>query len=398
MMPELPPEVTRPRRLAETAAAALGTGPGRSTLAAQRRALMQAADELQSRRWPRWGWFAAAALLATLGAMVLLLRAPPELATFEGRALSEGQIMRAGPGSAGQLSLSDGTRVQLSSGTAVVLSELSSSRTRLTLRGGSVAAHVSKRPNRAFSVVAGAYEVRVVGTVFSVVLEGQDVSVQVTEGKVLVRGGKLPDAGVLLAAGQRFDTRTQHLQPRTEGSPPPATPVASTAQERSSAPAIVTPKTSWSELSRSGRYREALELAEQLGFEQLTRTLGDDDLLLLANTARFAGDGARAKLAFKSIRSRFSGRPAAGLSALYLARIAEAHDHDPAAAARWLRLFLAEAPRSEMAPGARASLIDIALKRGNQAEARSAAADYLAHHPKGPHAGQARALLDPTQE
>jgi hypothetical protein len=390
---DLPPHVESCRPVADAAGEVLGDGPGRSTLALQRAAFLKAAVLPDTRGIPRWTWLSLPAALGLACAVVLLLRRPAALATYDGRELGEHELVRSRAGVREPLSLSDGSALKLSTDTQLELTELSGSRARLTLRHGSVAANVQKVPGRVFSIFAGAYEVRVVGTTFDVDYRGDELAVGVSEGKVLVRGGKLPGSGTLLGPGQRFDTRRLASAAPPEEKLSPEESVASSARPTVVAPSASAPKPSWSELSRDGRYREALLLAEQLGFERLTRTLGDEELLLLANTARFAGDSTRAKLAFGAIRTRFAGRPVAKLSALYLARVAESHDHDPAAAVRWLRVFLAEAPNSDMAPGARASLIDIALKRGNQAEARSAAADYLTHHPRGPHASQAQAVL-----
>jgi hypothetical protein len=390
------PDIEASARIAGAAGAVLSDGPGRSTLAVQRAAFLAAARRADAPRPPRlarWVWSSAAAVAAVTCVVALLLR-PPVLATYGSDHLREHAVVRSRPDASGPLTLADGTALKLSADTELELTELSGTRASVTLRRGSVVANVRKIRGRVFSIFAGAYEVRVVGTTFDVAFQGSDLSVGVTEGKVLVLGGKLLGNGTLLGPGQRLDTRHLASALQLPGNTTSSEKVGSdTALQASSPPSETTPKVSWDQLSRSGRYREALSVAEQLGFERLTRTLGEGDLLVLANTARFAGDSTRARLALGRIRSRFPERPVATLAALYLARVAENQDHDPAAAVRWLRVYLAEAPNGDMAPGARASLIDVALKQGNQAEARKAAADYLEHHPQGPHASQARAVL-----
>ncbi len=97
----------------------------------------------------------------------------------------------------------------------------------------------------------------------------------------------------------------------------------------------------------------------------------------------------KAQRAFLSIRQRFPGRPGAALSAFYLARLAEDQDQNLDEAARWLRTFLGESPSGDLAASARAKLLGLLIRKGDRAGARTAAADYLEHHPSGPHAAGA---------
>ena len=71
----------------------------------------------------------------------------------------------------------------------------------------------------------------------------------------------------------------------------------------------------WSTLAKQGMYKDALALAEQIGFDALVSTLGEDDLLLLANAARYSGDASRAHQAQLKLRERFAGRRSAALAA-----------------------------------------------------------------------------------
>ena len=215
---------------------------------------------------------------------------------------------------------------------------------------------------------------RVVGTRFSVDWQrrSRTLKVEVKEGRVLVSGGDLPGEGVALDAGARLER--QH---EANVEPPSAPPARSEAEaERGNAaraadsalegvrPAstdVVTRNepnqpqatpgnaTSFVGLANKGKYREAMELAEKQGFDKLSATLPENDLVTLANAARFSGNGARAREALLRLRQRFPGRPAAELAALYLARVAEDLEHRPSEAARWLRVFLQESPSDDLA-------------------------------------------------
>jgi TolA-binding protein len=127
--------------------------------------------------------------------------------------------------------------------------------------------------------------------------------------------------------------------------------------------------------------------------ERLSRELPAKDLLLLANTARYAGSSSEARGALLKLRERFPRTPSATHAALLLASQAEDRDKDFGEAERWLRTFLTESPRGELAAGARARLLAMLLKRGAQAEAEQVARDYLRLHPNGQHVARARAVL-----
>ncbi len=393
-------EVERPKQLGRLLGSALGAGPGRATLAAQRVAILDAAEGLRTHRHrfdPRAFALLVPVLLAAVALLFVMLRSPAELsARYGDRPLEQSELAVAEGSGDHAVAFSDGSRLQLEPAARVELTEVSTERARLTLRGGTLHARIQKHTGRTWSVHAGPYEVRVVGTQFSVSWRAQALSVTVAEGKVLVFGSGLPAAGHALVAGDRLERREvpapadQRLPPTPEENAPAREPRAAASASASSAPA----KETWVALAGKAKYKEALALARQQDFEHLLETLNDNDLLLLSNVARYAGDAARAKAALRKLRARFPGSRAAGLSALYLARVAETQDHDLSEASRWLRQFLKEAPAEDLASGARASLIDMALKLGDRAQARVAAAEYLRFHPSGPHASQARALVD----
>jgi hypothetical protein len=150
-------------------------------------------------------------------------------------------------------------------------------------------------------------------------------------------------------------------------------------------------------LAQAGKYRDALALAEQGGFERVIGELPEGELLALGNAARYVGSAERARQAMTALRNRFAGRPAAGLAALYLAKIAEQLDKKPTEAARWLRVFLSESPTGNLAADARADLLSILLSSGDTAGATAVARDYLRYHPNGPIADRARVLVSHSE-
>jgi TolA-binding protein len=389
-------------------ARALGTGPARSTIVARRQAVLAAmlteADRSGAAVWKsRWVLGLAAAGLGVLLVAVLLVKPTGEgelSAKLGSRLLPQESEVSASTRQV--IEFTDGSHLSLEPAARIELSELSTSRARIELREGQLSASIRKGTGRTWTISAGPFEVRVVGTQLEVRWnhELQKFGVSVTEGKILVFGRDLPPAGLPLEAGGRFE---RQLSPAAVESPADdAVPTAAVA----SAPALAshaTPKAEarsisteadWSKLANEGQYKRALELADRAGFERLTRELGANDLLLLANTARFAGDFARARVALLALRQRFPRGSAAPLSALYLAQIAETRDKNPAEVARWLSTFLNESPNGGLAADARARLLSILLKQGDRARARAVAADYLKFHPDGTYAEKARNVID----
>ncbi|HWB80822.1 MAG TPA: tetratricopeptide repeat protein, partial [Nannocystaceae bacterium] len=148
----------------------------------------------------------------------------------------------------------------------------------------------------------------------------------------------------------------------------------------------------WRALPADGRYRDALAAAESLGFATLCTSLPDDQLLRLADVARFARRPARAIEALDAVRTRFADSDAAATAAFERGRIALAQKA-PDEAAKWLALYLRERPDGALVREATGRLIE-ALQGARQLdEARDVARDYLARYPNGPHADLATRVI-----
>lgn len=383
-------------------AAGLGDGPSRATLAAQRVRVMEMAQRsFRPRRRPnlRALVFAFVPLAAAVAALVLFLgRERAFEAKFRGSGIAANARLTSGESSPETLDFSDGSEVVLEPRALATLSELTPKHAGLRLEGGKVSASIHKHPGMTWTVTAGPYAVHVVGTRFSVEWNAgsRAFEVLVREGRVRVTGGDLPPEGVLVDSGGRLERRP----PAPSPDPAAASNVAARPDEREpsvektvDASPSASGRAAISALAVKGKYKEALALAERQGFDRLVNELPENELLLLANAARYSGDASRARLALLKLRSRFAGRPAAELAALYLAKIAEDMTHEPREAVRWLRTFLQSSPSGDLAAGARASLMSLLLRSGDEVSARAVAQDYLRYHANGPHADEARALV-----
>jgi hypothetical protein len=323
----------------------------------------------------------------------------PPTAHFDTAEVAAQVPLESGHKSTATLDFSDGSSVVFQEKASGTIEELSPEHTGLRLRQGRVEVSVKKKAGRTWTLRAGPYSVRVVGTRFSVDFdqERQRVFVAVTEGQVLVLGGGLPEAGVAVGAGGRLErqegadhARAAKLEAKQE---PPRRENESLEEEATQQNLKPIPPSkapvSWRERAREGSYQAALEAAKREGFQRLVQTLNDADLLLLANAARYAGDGGHARTALLGLRERFPGSAAASLAAFYRAR-----QSGPAtpAGVQWLRTYLREAPSGELAAAARVDLMNALLGMGDKQGARQIAAEYLRYHPSGPHAAKARDL------
>lgn len=395
--------MTRRRNLGDQLGAALETGPSRRTLAAQRQRLLTTVTKPS--RAPRLTLvFATCAALGLMAVLVARGRGQQNQAlqgAWQGRSLSESARVIAPAGRGDMLSFSDGSRVELGARAEIALSKLAPELARLELSHGHVDATIRKGTGRAWTFAAGPYSVRVVGTAFTVDWDAGSrlFAVNVREGKVLVTGGDLRQGGVLLGAGERLERRdlpAEQVEPAaSESQQTPDVPAPATPEPVSPRPdtAGSSSDDDFRSQAARGNYAAAIAAARRSGFERLEAELPAKDLLLLANTARYAGSSSEARGALLKLRARFPGSPSATHAALLLAAQAEDRDKNPNEAERWLRTFLLESPRGELAAGARGRLMAALLRRGARAEAEQVARDYLRLHPSGQHVAQAEAVL-----
>jgi hypothetical protein len=115
-------------------------------------------------------------------------------------------------------------------------------------------------------------------------------------------------------------------------------------------------------------------------------------LLLLGDTARLSGHVAEARQAYAALRQRVPGTAQAAVAAFSLARL-DLDRGQVGSGTRWLEVYLAEAPEGELSGAALGRLFELSARRGDSAATRDLAARYLARHPDGAHASEAKRLL-----
>jgi hypothetical protein len=407
-------------QLGNRLASALGEGPSTATRMKQRERLIQSVElglgepQCGSRR--RALVAALAFAVATIVLVVCGIRwshtQPAIHATWNGVSVYGPSVLEAATNRPQSLEFSEGSQVLLEPDTRLSLARISDRNADLTLDDGHILASIRKHTGVTWTFVAGPYRIGVVGTRFTVDwdCDRRQLRVAVREGRVKVSGGDLPHEGFVLDAGTTLErgaaadrvkpsVQTEVTAPAelnaTLSSPPRAPTKDLVGSAHLSHSNVAAP--TWSTLANQGKYHEALAVAEALGFDTLINEVSENDLLLLANAARYSGDTPRAHQAQLKVRERFAGRRSAALAAFYLARSGLDIEHRPDIAIHWFETFLSESPRGDLAALARAHLMSLWLNEGQREKARRIALDYLRYHPDGAQAAQARSLVQSDQ-
>jgi ferric-dicitrate binding protein FerR (iron transport regulator) len=345
-----------------------------------------------------------------------------------------------GPDS-GELALkfSDGSEVTLPARAEAHVDALDARGATVALEEGTVEVKVVHRDRTRWEVRAGKYQVRVTGTKFAAGWDSrrQTLTVTMHEGSVAVTGpgikqpmrvvtgqrlranaaaanseGQEPAVSIEdAAASETTLAPTPTVEPAREiapAAPPPveAQPAAAVprparevrvparsvhrAPERLAAPQkLARAEAGWRAAASRAQYREALTTAITEGFSEQCQRLGAEDVLLLGDVARLAGDLNRAEEAYQTAGRRFptADRPAYGLGLVAFRR------NDYATAARLFESYVKHSPRGALAQEAAGRLIEARLKAGDKSAAREAASAYLRTYPDGPSAAIARTTL-----
>jgi TolA-binding protein len=330
-----------------------------------------------------------------------------------------------------ELQFSDGSAVTLPPRAAAHVDALDRNGATLAIEEGTLEVSVIHRTHTRWQVQAGGYRIQVTGTRFAAGWDRQSRSLTVTmhEGSVLVSGPGLKEP-VRVVTGQRLrasasgaDLGLENVPaPSAELEAPAASPTPSAPAVRGSEPALAPPPTEiappmerapaprarrveavashagaptagdWRVQAARAEYHEALAAAVLEGWRAECARLGADDLVLLGDVARLAGDLDRAEEAYRSARRRF---PEADRPIYALGLIAFEGRHNYKLAGDLFGNYLRSFPRGPLAREAAGRLIESRLKAGDDSEARRAATAYLRDFPGGPHAALARRTVGP---
>jgi transmembrane sensor len=381
----------------------------------------------------RWSFALGSAGLCAAAAAILILRPHPLSFAIAGAA-GNGEVgaslvaLGARPL---ELHFSDGSAVTLPPRAKAHVDALDGQGATLAIEEGTLEVSVVHRARTHWQVRAGSYRIQVTGTRFAAGWDrrSQSLTVNMHEGSVLVSGPGLEEP-VRVVTGQRLQANAgganlgfeashdivarEEMAPLpdlgSEGAAPAPAPTLAPVPidlpaERNPAPARARhveamaaghagPPSPGDWRIQAGRaeYREALAAAVLEGWRAECGRLGADDLVLLGDVARLAGDLNRAEEAYRSARRRF---PEADRPSFALGLIAFEGRHDYRTAGDWFAGYLRSFPRGPLAREAAGRLIESRLKAGDDGRAREAASSYLRAFPDGPHAALARRTVTP---
>jgi transmembrane sensor len=302
------------------------------------------------------------------------------------------------------ITLTEGSRVELSPATRLEFATVREQAVRVFLKRGEASFDVTHVPERTFTVVTSPVEIAVRGTRFRVqVSDGPQgrVTVSVEQGRVEVRRSGSNETARLIAAGETWSIATEGSapapaasvspQPEPSASPPSVAPAPATGSvARPGASASSEASDQFSDLVKARKYREAYT---SLGPNGFSRELGQANarrLLELADAARLSGRPAEAARAFDRLRRTHRSDPRAGLAALELGRLRMDSLGDVSGALEAFTDAVALARSAAVREDAEARKVQALERLGDRAGCARARDAYLARYPAGVHAANTR--------
>jgi hypothetical protein len=384
-----------------------------------------AAARVRVRARLRWSVLVAALVgCVALGGLGLrALRAPAgvetepvALARIEGGKLLDGGYLSESGHSGVTLRFNEGSEFRLLPGARGRLRDVNGGGARLALEHGVASFHITRSPSHHWSVEAGPFSIAITGTEFSVSWDPQreQFGVRLRRGRVVISGPVLGEdlalrAGqaltVNLPAAETVITELRADDAESEASFPHASPPAtSAAPATTSSGKVEAPSAAssqavasasgrrWSEAMARGLWDRILGDVEREGVNATLQSASSEELVALADAARYRRRADLARSALLAQRRRFPGSPRA-LDALFLlGRVEELRASGRAAAIGWYDQYLSQAPAGTYASEALGRKMVLSSELGGPALARPLAEEYLRRFPRGSYAGAARAF------
>lgn len=291
-----------------------------------------------------------------------------------------------------RVELSDGSSLTLGAEALLRTLEASNRAFVAMLEAGRVEIEVEPNGPRRWVIECGEASVEVVGTKFSIDRRGPALTVEVTEGVVLVRSPSLPDRAKRLGAGESI---TLPGKEAARASPDPAPDTADAPSDPSTGDPAADPASAadWRALAQVGAYDEAYRALGQGGVAAKSAASDVDDLLALADVARLSGHPVEAVHPLEQIVAKHAGDGRAALAAFTLGRMQLDNLGRPAAAATSFARALSLGLPAGLAEDASARRVEALARAGDREGAKQAAEAYRAQFPNGHHGAAIEAWL-----
>ncbi len=338
--------------------------------------------------------------------------APALTYRVEGGSLVEGGYLRESGREGIKLSFVEGTEFILTPGTRSRLRSVDASGARIAIEHGTASFQVTPAPagDRRWQVDVGPFLVTVKGTVFTVSWDAatEKFELKLRHGRVTV-SGPVTGGEIALRAGQRLLIDLPHgetviSEPKPDeavefsaGPPSPAAsdrPAGAAGKAAPTSPAgKLAGERRWAVALAAGQLDRILAEAERAGVKATLDRASGEDLLALADAARYRRRMELAREALLAARRRFPDSPRSLDAAFRLGRVEEASDRGLAPAIEWYDEYLTRAPTGTYASEALGRKMTLMSKLGGTSRARPIAEEYLRRFPAGTYAGPARAFV-----
>jgi transmembrane sensor len=313
---------------------------------------------------------------------------------------------------AGEVVLSDGSRIRLSRGAHIEPLESSGTTFSAIVTQGRADFDVRPGGPRHWVIECGLATVEVIGTSFSCDRQTGRLRLVVHHGAVLVRGDRVPDRARRLLAGESLELAEDARRPTPASDdtfaipalPSPASVSGSLAAEPLAdvgkgedvrARGRMSSARSWKDLARRGRHGEAFSALGTEGLRRESKHLGVNDLFALADVARLSGHPADAVVPLERILTDFANDARAPLAAFALGRLElDSLGQAQAAATAFHKALVLGIP-SGLREDVRARLVEAYARSGDSGAARRAADAYVDEFPNGRHSQAIQGWLRP---
>jgi ferric-dicitrate binding protein FerR (iron transport regulator) len=310
------------------------------------------------------------------------------------------------------LAFSDESRIELRPYTTLRVHVEEGSRVVTRLAQGELLVHVEHHAETDYRFRAGTYEVRVVGTAFSLGYqpESQQLDVSMSEGRVTIvdAGGRerflsageslhLPERRVGEASSPSGSMQPSALETTTPSPAKAGSAGVGPAAGGQAGPTVPGEVKSASEsyrtLAAAGRFQQIVTSAKATGLENVFQSKPASELQELAQAARYTGELGLAERTWKELQTRYRSQEAGQNASFFLGRLAEQRGRQ-SEALRQYDVYLASAPRGVFAAEALGRKMLIVQSTQGSAAAKPVAAEYLKRFRSGAYSGAARELVN----
>ena len=375
-------------------------------------------------RWHRFALVAAA--FAVLAGGLWLSVARPLTArslafSVPGLALSNPSYVVAPADSSAKLKFTDGSSVELAPSARLRVQQLTAQGATVVLERGRAMTRVVHHAGSQWKLLAGPFEISVVGTEFQTDWDpsSESLSVDLYQGSLVIDGQGSGESAVL-RKGQRF--RAVGLKPGWSISPigevsqasdvsaPVTEPESARAQTKSADPASLSTSassparvasfpssaarssgTDWASAMAKGEFSRVVTEAEARGVAPCLDQCSVSDVRVLADAARYTRRFDLAEQALNALRRR---APSEAPAAAYLLGALNESQGRSMAALRWYEQCVGEAPMGRVVSEAQAGRLRMLLATRQLDAARTAAHQYLDEFPHGVGESTARKILN----